>query len=696
MPQHKAARFALSGRWVISIATGLLLLAGVAGFLTYKFQVDPTFIWLSPQNGAEWIRLDRPTWLGTHSSIQNRITEFRTILVVDETVPNATLTFRALKRAAVQWDGQSLYAPRQSGGPKNWKQDRLVPLPGPISQGRHELRIAVENADGPPALLAYCKPLDLSTGRDWQARRGKGSWSAVFMPGQYRPVRVTYQFPTAHTTLIRLLPLFLVVICLFSGAAWGAKRLPLKFSNAKWLSSAGTLRWLLLVAWAVLAVNNNAKLPLKLGFDSEEHMKYVRYIINMKTLPLADNGWQMFQSPLYYLITALAYSVLSLVWEQMTVERLCRFIPLMCGLMQVELCFRGLRYMFPKRNDLQCLGLLLGGLLPMNLYISQTFSNEPMAGVFSAAAVVLLFRFLRDPDAARSSWPQAGLGLLLGLAILTKVTPVLLVPPAMLLLVYILRQAGCRFVDIAAACTRVLVTCALVAGWYYLRNWIEFGSPFVGGWDPRRGIYWWQDPGYRSLEQLTAFGLSLDRPFYAALEGFWDGIYCSFWLDGYLSARIYYWARPPWNEAFLVPAAWLALVPTFAIVLGAARAVRIPDKATRAGLLFSVATVGFYFSAMLYLWLKVPVYGCAKATYTLGLIPCYAALGAAGFDWLARHRLLRPIVYGYMTSWALCAYLAYFVVQEIPDPFASSGQSRQVQEVERDADLVGRYNANSR
>ena len=77
--------------------------------------------------------------------------------------------------------------------------------------------------------------------------------------------------------------------------------------------------------------------------------------------------------------------------------------------------------------------------------------------------------------------------------------------------------------------------------------------------------------------------------------------------------------------------------------------------------MFAVFCVNVYISAILYLFLIIPIYSTAKATYTLGVIPCYAVLSAAGFDVLIRGPLRRAIVFGVIACWAVGAYLAYFV-----------------------------------
>src|SRR5205823_3989281 len=56
--------------------------------------------------------------------------------------------------------------------------------------------------------------------------------------------------------------------------------------------------------WIVLFSNNVSKLPPLFGFDRDGHLDYINYILQKKALPLADDGWQMYQPPLFYLLAA--------------------------------------------------------------------------------------------------------------------------------------------------------------------------------------------------------------------------------------------------------------------------------------------------------------------------------------------------------------------------------------------------------
>jgi len=55
-------------------------------------------------------------------------------------------------------------------------------------------------------------------------------------------------------------------------------------------------------------------------------------------------------------------------------------------------------------------------------------------------------------------------------------------------------------------------------------------------------------------------------------------------------------------------------------------------------------------------------YCLAKASYTLGLLPCYAVLAAAGAEPFLRNRIVRSVVIAVFACWGFAAYTAYFVI----------------------------------
>jgi hypothetical protein len=302
------------------------------------------------------------------------------------------------------------------------------------------------------------------------------------------------------------------------------------------------------------------------------------------------------------------------------------------------------------------LAVFIGGLLPMNVYMSQTLGNEPFCGVLSALILLWGWQALREPDAARIR-RQWSAGALFGLDLLSKMTALLLTPVIAAVLVVANRLRG--FGGVLLAFARTFGAAAVVAGWYYGRNWIRFGKPLVGGWDPARGIQWWQDPGYRTPWQMISFGRSLFSPLHAGFYSLADGFFASLWLDGNLSGMD---SPPPWNMKLMLAAPWPALLLSAAIAAGLIRGIWCRDAPLRHALQLGGVTLLLYLAAFVLLWLEVPAFSQAKASYTLGLTPAYAVLCVAGLDLLPSNRVVRAAVFAFVLCWSVLVYGAYFVV----------------------------------
>jgi uncharacterized membrane protein (GlpM family) len=133
------------------------------------------------------------------------------------------------------------------------------------------------------------------------------------------------------------------------------------------------------------------------------------------------------------------------------------------------------------------------------------------------------------------------------------------------------------------------------------------------------------------------------------------------WLDGFLSGKVVYSHRPPWNYNFMLSSVWLSLLPTLAMLCGMVMIVKKPLESLRQGTVLAVFCVLVYISAILYLFFTIPFWSVAKAKYTMGIIPCYAVLCAEGFNVLTKNRIMRATVYGAIACWWVAVYAAYFV-----------------------------------
>jgi hypothetical protein len=642
----------------VSLITVIVLSLLTATLYLWKLSGDPSSALILPEHGAQWIRVNEPAIPNARNI--DPIWAFRTAVHVDETPERAILTFKAMKDAEVLVDGELVRT--VDGNLDDWREPVEVDLAQYLSPGQHTIRLTVMNRNGPALLLAYSDSLGIRTGPGWETSKDGVEWKGALAATQPMSLPLSKDYPVFRSfvsSLPVLAPVFLITFL------WTLAYYRPGNGRAGWIArltpGAGTLRWIIMAALAVLGVNAYFNVPFTTGFDTNGHIQYIRFVAERLTLPYANDGWQMFQSPLYYIVSALFYKALM---PFLTIDDTIQAIKLFTfafGMVQVEIIYRMLKKTFRGRNDLVSIGVVIGGLLPATVYSALALGNEPMCGAFSAAALAVAFWILVDHTPA-SRGRLLLLGAFLGLALLSKVTAVLLLPPVGFLLLYKARKAGRGGLSLFTPAFITFGTAFAISSWYYIRNWLELGKFFIGGWDSSRGIVWWQSPGYRTLRDLYSFGESLSYPVFSNFNGFWDSYYSTLWLDGMMSGATKAGGFPPWNIDFMLSGAWLGLLPTVAVFLAAAAALLNPGESFRKGPLFAVICLIIYLAALAHMYLGVPIHSTVKATYTTGLTPVYALLAAAGMGTFMKTVTARAFVYAWVACWAVSSYLSYFAL----------------------------------
>lgn len=648
----------INGRTALAVGALICLIAAAIAFRAHQCARDPLVYYLAQQPEAEWIRSDTPFVLRIYEDWA-MATLFSASFTTFEPVSDARLVVSAFRRCAIELDGHVIYEDPEELD--DWKTPKVIPIPGPVPAGPHLLRMRVLNTGAHPCVWAYSEELGVRTSPQWRASVDGKTFPPAISATYPRQVEVADRYPSAKTAFWSLAPWLggLFVICFVYSAYTDSGRGGLS-TRSGWRIPPPTIRWLLLFAWTALGLNNIWKLPPAVGYDVGAHLAYIQFIAERHALPLATDGWQTFQSPLFYLLAAPFYSVLSSYFDSHSIVMILRFLPLLCGLAQIEIAYRAARLVFRERDDLQTLATLIGGLLPMHIYISQVIGNEPLAGCLTALVMLFCFGLVTGPP--RRNGYFVALGAVWGLALLSKVTPILLTPIVVAAVVVSSRASRVGARRTIGRLAYVFVACGLVSGWYFARNWAHLGKPFVGGWDPAIGAIWWQDPSYRTWSQLSSFGLSLNRPLYSGTWSLWDSLYSTMWLDGFTSSVVIFKVSfLPWNTRWLIAGAWLGLVPSALMAASLATMWLAPQRPARPALLLAAAAVAIYLAAIVDLFLRLPVYSTAKATYAVGLLPCFALLAAAGAAPLMKWRWTRAAVLSMVICWAVAAYAAYFV-----------------------------------
>ena len=251
-------------------------------------------------------------------------------------------------------------------------------------------------------------------------------------------------------------------------------------------------------AWAVVAaiigVLFAVRVPLGLPYDEPAHWATVLfYEANGRMPELGEPGttYEAQMGPVYYVLAAAVVRLTS-PGDPAGQAHLLRLVGVALMPVLVVLTARIARQLSTRRADAAVAAAVVA-TLPLLGATGGSIQNDYLT--FVLVAVVLLFgiRLLRNREAG---WPaHLAFGVLIGLAVLTKVNALALVPAA--LLGYLAspadRRVRLRWGAIAAV--GVVATC----GWWFVRNLLVYGDLTGARGMARMGIVFpplrWSGPG---------------------------------------------------------------------------------------------------------------------------------------------------------------------------------------------------------
>ena len=649
---------------------------------------------------AEWVLYPAPASGGSRMA-WDFPTVFRCSFVLSTEPQGATLRAAGFRRYQMTVNGTTLQPPQSEG--QNWKKPAAFAVSKLLCVGTNRIEVTVFNSNAPPALWLSLEGdgFRLASDENWICSYAGAAWLPARLASQPPPRIKDTPMEWGETPLEgfraqwRLLLLFTVLVAAVCSLG---PRLAKRFTPGLKMSPgySESLAVLLPVAaaavlWAALFANNLSALPVNAGYDRSGHVAYIRYIQSQHALPLANEGWEAFQPPLYYLVSAIVLGICRLSASSEAGIMVLRLVGFAIGLAEITFIWASLRLLFPGARGKQLSGFLFAAFLPPVLFLSQYVTNELLAGTLVTAC---LYQALRLMNLERGgSWgAYLGLGLCLGAALLTKASALLALPAVAGGLVWKALSVGSpgsvqgagppepkgggeeigvgdrrwhQLRSLAPRLALMFAVCLAVAGWHYIRAWRHFGTPLVGVWDPRTGFPWWQDRGYQTREFYLGFGHVLSHPWYASLESFPGGLYATLWGDGQFGGASALADRPPWNYELMAAGYWLALPLTLFILAGGVSALigflrrPTPQWFMLLSLLFLAAAALVQFS------LSVPYYCNVKAFYGMAaLLPC-CALVSLGFESLAaRSSRIRFGLWAGLGVWAITSYASVWVLRD--------------------------------
>ena len=647
-----------------SITIVIALLLGPAAFLFFQCYYSPDVPFIFNHSNAAWIMYPSPVFIFKRGYTAEA--HFSKEFTIDQNPEGKVFVqlkaFREVKLYVNEIPVFPAFLQQ-----KNWKKETSIQVSQFIKKGTNFIRAEVQNPMGPPLLWLKVEGLKNSifTDESWKVQIESGPSVQAILADDTRIDPDSRTVPTAYQSFSKKrTAIFLIFLA--SIGVWGIGRFFFQGKRMKILPWA--VFFGILMGWIYLFFVKMIKIDSMTGFDPTGHLDYIFYIIKNRTIPLPTEGWSMFHPPFFYLLSAGFLEILTPLFSLVRPFHIVKVIPFLCGVGNVWASYGFGRMVF-KDDPLNVLFVVvMAGILPMNIYMSAYVGNEPLHALLVSLSLLMAVHIFRSSEARVSH--MIYLGLLLGLATLTKITAWAILPVVFIFLGYKMIRIEQKILkEVTSRLGLLLLVIAAISGWYYVRNIIHFGRPFMINWN-LPGQQWWQDPGFHMIQYYLGFGEVLHYPYFSGFHSFWDSIYSTLWGDGFIGGKVFLVGRPAvWNYDYMSSVYLLALPAVGVFVIGLYRSVQIAlrdgqknSKLIMAFLILTVYSIGFF---ILFSTLRIPIYSQAKAFYGLsamGPISVIFALGLGAIhNWLASPRLLvgRAIFYGWFGTLIAVIYLSF-------------------------------------
>lgn len=266
---------------------------------------------------------------------------------------------------------------------------------------------------------------------------------------------------------------------------------------------------LVLLFWS-LALHYACLVPPLHGPDEPAHFDFAWRLAQEKTLPvmiatslsepvieyaLSDPfikpfvgfrySYEVYQPPLYYAALALTKTIEP---ANGVIPRLCyywRMFSIMLVTPVIPISYVLVRVVIPRRQDWAIVVPAIAVLSPGFVYYNSVLTNSALE---TSLAVLILYVTVRWLRRGQLTYKEAiGLGGLLGVAVLAKVTAVLLVP-AIVTAAFISRRHGQNWGRWSARLAIIAAVATALTGWWFLRNLWLYGDLFA-----RSTFFVWAD-----------------------------------------------------------------------------------------------------------------------------------------------------------------------------------------------------------
>lgn len=396
----------------------------------------------------------------------------------------------------------------------------------------------------------------------------------------------------------------------------------------------------LLVVGVAMRVSNALRYRTGNGFDAVENFEYVRLLMDSWALPAPDAAWSTSHPPLFYYVAAALWRGLDAVGLGQAILVAIPLLTSAAGLAVIAAAVWWVARLAPEdpRRIVLAGALLL--FLPVHVYMSPMVGEELLVTLWMSLALITAAPVGPGVDgtdgALSDAEPALGraalVGVFCGLAVLTKMTGVLVVAA----IAATWGLAGWRNGALRRAFERCAVMGAValvVGGWYYAHSWWTWGYLYPQDLAVHAKMFD-MPPGSRELLDYLRVPLAtftdpqLLHP--DLVRSIWGSTYDTVWFDGHR----HFLSRSVGVTRVGVAITLLALLPTAAFVTGWFRGVR--RALARPGgvdTLLVLTTAALLVGYVAFTWGN-PWYVTVKGSYLLGLsVPfsVYASEALAGW-----------------------------------------------------------------
>ncbi len=300
-------------------------------FLFYQAWFNSQIEFLKPSLRGKWILYSAEKLSGA--------VEFRKTFQLDDVPSECQIKVSAMMKFSISVNG-SIVEEDSLRNQHNWKFARAYDI-APMLKKDNFILIHVTNTEGPPALLVEAPTLisqgnkiNLSSNTDWEAASDPRFDGWIKAVSTYKddsrlgenkgPIQKSPRYPIYMMIFGAYILFILLAInpCgFFYKPNFESLRIKAnKIQNLFFISKSRVpflTRVLPLIPFFVIIIvifivniHNVATYPYtRSGFDWSGHVDYIRYVATNWRVPVATEGWEMFQPPLYYFLSAIVYKL---------------------------------------------------------------------------------------------------------------------------------------------------------------------------------------------------------------------------------------------------------------------------------------------------------------------------------------------------------------------------------------------------